>query len=265
MKVKLILAALMVATFASAQVQWGLRAGLNLSHLSDDDKYDYWYADIDDETIEHKSKPGLSIGVSAYVPTNNFFGIETGLYFQQLGERIEGKKYEKDERYDEEWGYEEKYKIKLNYLQVPILASYKLPVNVDWKLQAGPYLAVAVSGKAKGEADRSYPDYKYNSKKGKYEEVDVTKHDEGEQKIFDDDVINRFVREEDWTAKYESHRFDFGWQLGTTLTRNKFVFGVHYQLGMVSVAKLSNIHDRGFTEDWKLKNRCLHISFGINF
>ena len=250
MKVKLILAALMVATFASAQVQWGLRAGLNLSHLSDDDKYDYWYADIDDETIEHKSKPGLSIGVSAYVPTNNFFGIETGLYFQQLGERIEGKKYEKDERYDEEWGYEEKYKIKLNYLQVPILASYKLPVNVDWKLQAGPYLAVAVSGKVKEEWDY-------------YEERDsYSEHEEEEYEIFDDDFINRKL-EGDYN--YESHRFDFGWQLGSSLALKKFVIGVHYQLGMVSVAKFSAIHDRDFTGDWKVKNRCLHISFGINF
>lgn len=263
MKFKLLCATFLLATSAFAQVQWGLCAGFNLSNLSDIDKYDW--AISDEALVDYKLKLGFSLGVSAYVPINNTLGIETGLHFQQLGARLETSIYEEDSYYSDDDITEGKVKIKLNYLQVPILASYTLPVKVDWKLQAGPYLAVAVSGKVKGEMDETYTIYEYNSKKGEYENVTKTEHSEGEQKIFDDDVINRYISDEFGNgSKYESHRFDFGWLLGSSVTLNKFVFGVHYQFGMVSVAKITS-NSKDFSDEWNLKNRCLHISFGVNF
>lgn len=140
MKKILFIAALMlsaVATNLDAQnFRWGVKAGLNITSVEDAnipiDVYDE--ADLD-------SKVGIYAGVMAQYFFTKEFGLESGLYFAQMG----GK--------EKELEYYGGYKISANpsYLQLPIQAIYRFQLNKDLHLYPalGVYLGYGLGGNTK--------------------------------------------------------------------------------------------------------------------
>lgn len=141
------LAVLAVSTMFCANAQesgFGVRLGMNISNLSQ--KFDGTVDDGEsksDYEIDFKSRIGVKVGVIYDWGLSEAFYIQPGLYFTTRG----GKYGEGDEdgKYEEKWN--------LSYLQLPILASYRIPLNDNMKLHinAGPYLACGLGGKVKWE------------------------------------------------------------------------------------------------------------------
>ncbi|WP_294618385.1 porin family protein [uncultured Bacteroides sp.] len=202
-------------------VNFGVRAGMNVANAGGDFKDEM-------KDVDFKSRVGFHVGVIADVELSEKFYLQPGLYFTTKGLKSEDK---------EGMGYEEKYN--LNYLELPILASYRfnLSDNVQWQINAGPYFAVGVGGKVKG-TDFDGIEYKYDA-------FGVADEDSDEE-------------------KGGLKRFDAGLSFGTGITYNKIYFGIKYDLGLANIADKkawTGENDKG----QKIRNRNFAISVGYTF
>ncbi|MDR0574749.1 MAG: PorT family protein [Tannerella sp.] len=118
------------------QLKIGVRGGLNISSLSD---YDHMIGQYEDAGLENKL--GLYAGIFGQLHFSEKSGIETGLFYSQLG----GKDKEND--------YYESYKITANpsYLQLPVSIFYKFNLTNGFKLypSLGVYGGYGLSGNLK--------------------------------------------------------------------------------------------------------------------
>ncbi|MCC8154973.1 MAG: PorT family protein [Tannerellaceae bacterium] len=231
-KLLLLVVVTLCGTFVSnaqdePKVQFGVRAGLNISSVGGDAGKSKEGGSLT------KSLAGFHIGGIVDINVAQNFYIQPGLYITTKG----GKGSDYDDYYDEK--IEEK--ARPVYLQIPVLASYRINIadNAKWHINVGPYMAFGLGGKYKitwsDEDDSDSYDYKLFSK---------TKED-GE--------------EMDTPLK----RFDAGLSFGTGVSISKFYVGVNYDLG------LTNIDNQDLKKDnndkWTTKNRNFMVSVGYNF
>lgn len=138
MKQKFVLLLMLAVVSAGAyaqKVQFGVKAGMNVSSLSG---YEYVFSH---EDAELEDKLGLYAGVFTRIYFTPKLGIETGLFYAQLG----GKEKEND--------YDEKYKVTADpsYLQLPVSVIYRfeLPGKLALYPSLGVYGGYGLSGKIK--------------------------------------------------------------------------------------------------------------------
>lgn len=192
---------------ASAQdspLTWGVKAGVNLSNSS-----------MDVGGLDKKAKIGFKIGVTAdYAITNDFY-LQSGLSFTTKGGKIEAKVLT------------EKATISINqlYLQLPIMAAYKLEVSPGTKIviNAGPYLAYGIGGKIKIDGTSG---------------VDLSDLPFREMDTFDDNGLKKF---------------DFGLGAGVGAEFGSIVVGLNYELGLTNIS--------GGTSDYKNRNASLTLGY----
>lgn len=218
----------MVFNATAQESGFGVRASLNLSNVnnkytgevaSGESKSDYEY--------DFKNRVGFNIGLIYDWGVSESFYIQPGLYFTTRGAKV--KESEEGYKYEEKWN--------LNYLQLPILASYRIALsdNVKWHINAGPYLAVGLGGKVK------------------WEETDEDGKNKGDYKAFGT------TSEDSDEEKGGLKRFDAGLSFGTGVSINKFYVGLTYELGLINAA------DKKEWKDYKMKNRNFSIGVGYNF
>lgn len=232
MKKIVLLAVLAVGMLFSVNAQeltWGVRGGLNISTAGDKytGKVESGESKSDYEQ-DFKSRLGFHLGVILDWGLSESFYIQPGLYFTTRGAKIKES--------DEDAKYEEKYN--LNYLQLPILASYRIALsdNVKWHINAGPYLAYGIGGKVKWEAS-----YDGESEKGDYKAFGVADEDSDDE-------------------KGGLKRFDAGLSFGTGVSFDKVYVGLTYDLGLANIAD-----EDAWGKDYKLKNRNFAITVGYTF
>ncbi len=223
-----VMAAGMVFSATAQESGFGVRASLNLSNVNN--KYDGEVASGEsksDYEYDFKNRVGFNIGLIYDWGISERFYIQPGLYFTTRGAKI--KESEEDYKFEEKWN--------LNYLQLPILASYRIALsdNVKWHINAGPYLAVGVGGKVKWEET-----YDGDTDKGDYKAFGTADEDSDEE-------------------KGGLKRFDAGLSFGTGVSIDKFYIGLTYDLGLVNAA------DKDVWKDYKMKNRNFSIGVGYNF
>ena len=118
------------------QFNWGIRGGVNISSLGE---YEYKLSAREDSELE--SKTGFYGGIFGQFNISNNLGIESGLFYSNLG-----GKYKENDR-------NEQYKIEVNpsYLQLPVAVFYKFNIFNDFKIYplAGVYVGYGLSGKIK--------------------------------------------------------------------------------------------------------------------
>lgn len=126
-------------------------------------------------------------------------------------------------------GYDGEENISTTYIQIPVLMAYRLNLSERWNMaiKAGPYFAYAVSGKDKQS-------FTYNGKRYS-----------GNLDIFDSGEMGGK------TAK----RFDVGVDVGVDFEYHRFVIGLEYELGFISMAP----------NDGTLKNQALYLTVGYKF
>jgi len=122
--------ALLLATALPAAAQngttFGVRVGINFANLS---------IDPEDEEFETKTKTGLVAGGFATIPLNARFAFQPEVLFSMQGASVE------------EFG--EEGSIKLDYLNVPLLASIRLTTGENpVSFLVGPQIGFRTSGKA---------------------------------------------------------------------------------------------------------------------
>ena len=133
----------MFALAGFSQVKWDARVGMNFSNMTKDS--------------EAKALPGFNLGVGMDYGFSEDWSLQSGLMISSKG-----------------WKYKEegeKMTFRPIYLDIPILAAYKFNIsdNTKFVINAGPYLAFGLGGKAK------YGDVDYK----------LFKSDEGDWKRFD--------------------------------------------------------------------------------
>ena len=124
---------ILIAGYAHAQINFGVRAGLNLTNMK---------MSTDELSIEGKMKPGIQLGVVGELEITEFLAIQPGLLLSQQGYKNEipfgivGTYY--------------KQTVTLNYIQIPVNAIFKLDFGTVTLLgQAGPYVGFGINGKVK--------------------------------------------------------------------------------------------------------------------
>lgn len=216
-------------------VSIGVRAGLNVANAGGDFKDNKYYG----EDTDFKSKVGFHVGVIADIELSKSFYLQPGLYFSTKGLKAEDKGNSAE--YSEELNYN------LNYLELPILASYRFNIsdNVKWHINAGPYFALGVGGKLK-----------------------TTVTEDGEKTEYKTDAFG-IEKEDAEESKGGLKRFDAGLSFGTGISISKIYIGIKYDLGLANIADKKSEMWSGFGEDenkaLKVRNRNFAISVGYTF
>jgi hypothetical protein len=129
-----VLAFVLMTVCANAQVNFGIKGGLNFYNLKGDD-------------IEADSKVGLHLGALAHIHLSETWAIQPELVFS-------GQGAEADDSGDD-------VKLALNYLNAPLMFQYMF--DNGFRLQAGPQLGFLLSAKAKSEGNSTDVKDNFNS------------------------------------------------------------------------------------------------------
>jgi hypothetical protein len=118
------------ATTAQAQDRGGVRVGVNLATLS-----------ADDAGFDPKTRTGLVVGLYGVIPVNGSFAFQPEVLFSQQGAKVEDGSDEAT--------------LKLDYVQIPALARFRLGRTSPAFLLVGPTFAFNTSAKSdfNGETD----------------------------------------------------------------------------------------------------------------
>ncbi|MDU1891094.1 MAG: porin family protein [Dysgonomonas sp.] len=128
-KAGLVAVAMLFCVSVSAQISFGVKAGVNLSNYG---------GDVDD----NKAKAGFNAGVTAEIglPLTNLY-VLSGLEYTTKGAKYDGNNYS--------------YNSNANFLQLPVHVGYRVSAleTLGVSFHAGPYFAYGIGGKTgKGEA-----------------------------------------------------------------------------------------------------------------
>lgn len=128
-----------------SQVNFGIKAGMNINNISQDFKEDYY-------EFGTKWKAGFHVGPMVDISFVPMVGLQTGLIFTRKGFEIDLDKFVDD--FKEELG-EFAYLLDIdidgratasyNYLEVPIHATVNI---LNFQFFAGPYIGIGVGGKS---------------------------------------------------------------------------------------------------------------------
>lgn len=147
---RILLVALVICAGMAAQAQkvnFGIKAGVNLSSLGD---FDYRMTGGEDADLANGVGPYGGVFTQIYLTKH--FGLETGLYYTQLGGRERARDVFED------------YKVTArgSYLQLPLSAFYEFPVTKKISLypSLGVYGAYGLAGKIKTEGQYNAVDLK---------------------------------------------------------------------------------------------------------
>lgn len=214
-----------------AQVDVGLRAGLNLSSVTFKDGNGDIYRGA-------KRNPGFHVGVTFDIPVAPDFYIQPGALFSTKGAELRGESWEyfwpDDIYYDGDYTRLTPYylEVPFNFLYKPYLGSGRLMFG------AGPYVAYGLGGRYKDNFDGEI-------NTGRLEFVndfnDATSED-------DVDVYGK--------------PFDFGLNvLGGYEFSNRFSLQLNGQIGLANIEP----NDDGARPDASMKNSSIGISVGYKF
>ena len=130
--IALLLSALVIPISLIAQdTRTGIKGGLNVSNLYIDD--------VSDESL----RPGFHIGVFTQLPISEFFVIQPEITYSTKGARA---------TYNTELiNLEGEYKFNLNYVDVPILAAFKLGESAT--IHVGPYVSYLTNASISTDGD----------------------------------------------------------------------------------------------------------------
>ncbi|MCC8146429.1 MAG: PorT family protein [Bacteroidales bacterium] len=135
--------ALMVCMFftvsASAQINWGVKGGLNVSSLTGYSDLLGMEEDGSIVTFDSKYKPGFHLGVMGQInlPVPNLF-VQPELLYSMQGVKLEWEVAD----------YSDSNTTNLHYLQLPVYLGYKINagLGLDVVLGVGPFIGYGVGG-----------------------------------------------------------------------------------------------------------------------
>lgn len=223
MKVKSLICAIAlfaVAVAASAETHWGVVAGANINKLR-----------VEKESLDPKA--GFHVGLLIDKQLIGNLHIQPSIVFTQRGAKAEIE--------EEVMGVTmtSESDVKLNYLQVPIEASYRMPLGpISLDFIAGPYLAWGLNGEVETESSTSVAGIA-SDVKATYKNI-FKEGDDGEEPLY--------------------KRFDTGVRLGLgTHVGSHLGVSLYYDLGFVKLDK------QDIKDEFASKNGSFLISASFTF
>lgn len=233
-----LLVVLLCLTFLGKAQNFTLKGGLNLSTLFGD--YPEW-PDSDGIDVKHSTPINLGVNFGGTFSTkiNREFDFETGIAYSVIGGT--SKYHLKDETDEASFSQ----KLKLGYLQMPLLIKFKLSKKLS--IDGGFQFSYLVH--AKGIL--KLKDYNNSSNN---EETSYNALEDGE------------ITFEGSTVKYLArlNRFDLGLIAGITYRLSKTLYiQPQFNFGLIIVD--DNSTNGNETESFKMRNGALQISMGYQF
>lgn len=155
-KILLVIAVILMAISADAQVQFGVRGGLNVSRESDQ----IITAVIENGGTEEinfsndmKWRAGVNVGGFVNIPESDMFDLEIGLSYSMLG--YNDKIIEIDGRGEKKLDHN----VTSHYLTIPVAEKF-YPTGKGFYLELGPQLGILLSKKATVGGGDSYTPFK---------------------------------------------------------------------------------------------------------
>ncbi|WP_294317989.1 porin family protein [uncultured Chryseobacterium sp.] len=121
---------------SSSPVQFGIKAGMNVSSLSKD-------ASLQDQ----KSKIGFNAGLFAHIPLAESFSVQPEVLYSQYGAKVES--INEATVLGTTTRTVDSYSTHLDYITVPVMFQYKFIPN--FYVEAGPEFGFMVTAKNKGD------------------------------------------------------------------------------------------------------------------
>ena len=235
----MVLAIVGLAT-ASAQLKIGVKAGMNTSTISEIKTLSYtgvngllgWTSNV-------SYKAGFHVGLTARYLFADALGVETGLFYSQIGGRI---KMHAD--FFEQTTMDVFETFNPSYLQLPVQLLYKIDLGLGLALvpSAGIYVGYGLGGKVGYKAKASTSQLKQEL--------------EEEIALFDKSELFKPKSE----GGKDLNRFDYGATFGLNVEYQKFTIGVGYDLGLARLNK--EAAPSGYKD---LKNGNIKVSIGLFF
>lgn len=202
-----------------------LKGGLNLANIS---------TTKDGRVDEAKMLTSFHAGILGDMPLGDAFSFQLGLFVTGKGS--------KTEIYATSSTTDNYYKIKTNplYLELPVNFVFKVPFGNDSRLYfgAGPYVAMGIGGKTKGEQ-------KFLGATSTYEKNIQFNNDDPATAGQEDASVNKL------------RRFDYGANGLAGFEAGKLMIGVNYGLGLAKIGSSeANNNDAN-------KHRVWSISLGM--
>src|SRR5690606_12537451 len=126
-KVVLSLVVLLISASAFAQLNGGVKAGLNLADFGADAK----------DAFDSKSRIGFHVGGYLTFNLSDAISIQPEVLYNSVGAKAEGD------------GEDISYVV--DYISIPVMLQYN--VNENFNIQAGPQLGLLLSAKAKADGN----------------------------------------------------------------------------------------------------------------
>lgn len=223
---KLIVAfCIFIAATQHTQAQIYVQGGLNLANITNTN---------DGQTEKNNVLATFNVGIlGRYSLLSNLF-LESGILFTGQGSKAETYFFTNN--------YYVKSKFNPYYIQVPLNAVFKIPLQKGTNIffNAGPYAAIGIAGKSKQEA-----------KIGPF----ITSTTDN-IKFSNDDP---FTSQQDDAAYNKLKRFDFGLNFGGGFDFGPVIVKVNYGLGLTKI----NSTESSNNENDRNKYRTLSFSLGI--
>lgn len=209
-----------VAVFAQEETEpkMGIRAGVNFSSST----MSYGGFEIETDNII-----GFHAGVVKDIPISGDFYFMTGAMLSLKGGLF------KDEYWDDEYRWKSETTYNIYYLQVPLMAVYKVPLNESAvvRAEAGAYVAFGLSGTAEDKEDSPYDG-------SRTESIDIYKD-----------------------AKLD--RVDYGFSFGGGVEFGNFYVGISYEIGIGDLSATQKDCDEDGECYGSIPFTVNHSTFGI--
>lgn len=214
----MIVGAALTASAQTSPVKFGVKAGVNFPNVS--------FSEIEEDEGKVKANTSFYLGATVDFQISEMFSVQPGLLLSGKGYKQE---YSLTEGAD---SFSAKFSRSVMYIEIPVNAVVSFPAGSGKVfVGAGPYYAMAISGKDKSE----------------YTET------------FDGETMSESESEDvDFSKDGDTKRGDFGINaLAGYQLQNGFNIHAGYGLGLSNIAR-----DSG---DFKVKNKVFSIGIGFSF
>jgi len=229
----LLLSLFLGISFGNAQ-GFGVQLGLNSAKLSGEQI-------ITDGTtesfpIKSSAKSGLNMGLNYDFEISENLYVQPGLYFSQKGTKGD---------FVYPWGSIEKWDLRVNYLEIPVLIKYKFEINDDISILglAGPSYNLGLSGELISIDNDDKPD------------------------TYDLDLINNYDDKDNDGNTYAWKKTYFGFQIGAGVMYQNFELKLMYTAGLsnASVIDKSSSNNSYYAYKEDFKQNVFSINLGYRF
>lgn len=191
-----------------------IRGGVNLANISNNDDGGY-----DDSRM----LTSFQAGVIGDFNLTEFLALQPGLLYTGKGIKFENS--------------QQKLTFNPRYLELPVNLVFKTPTgNAKFFVGAGPYIAMGIGGKFKGEGLIDF---------------------ENDIEFTNDDPL---TAEEEGAGAFRVRRFDYGLNGTIGIEASNLVVSANYGLGLAKIASGTDSND-----DANNKHRVLSFTLGFKF